>query len=53
MGQEILDSIESRFLNTPGSLADRLMAALQGAKVIGADTRCGIHNTSSNILFCG
>jgi uncharacterized Ntn-hydrolase superfamily protein len=51
MGQQILDSMESRFLNTPGSLADRLMAALQGAKVIGADTRCGIHNTSSQSSF--
>ncbi len=51
MGQQILDSMESKFLNTPGSLADRLMAALQGAKVIGADTRCGIHNTSSQSSF--
>lgn len=51
MGQQILDSIESKFLNTPGTLADRLMAALQGAKVIGADTRCGIHNTSSQSSF--
>lgn len=51
MGQEILDSMESRFLNTAGTLADRLMAALQGAKVIGADTRCGIHNTSSQSSF--
>lgn len=51
MGQEILDSMESRFLNTGGTLADRLMAALQGAKVIGADTRCGIHNTSSQSSF--
>lgn len=51
MGQAILDSMESRFLNTTGTLADRLMAALQGAKVIGADTRCGIHNTSSQSSF--
>lgn len=51
MGQAILDSMESKFINTPGTLADRLMAALQGAKVIGADTRCGIHNTSSQSSF--
>jgi uncharacterized Ntn-hydrolase superfamily protein len=51
MGQNILDSIQSRFLNTPGTLADRLMAALQGAKVIGADTRCAVHNTSSQSSF--
>ena len=40
LGQQILDSMESRFLNTPGDLACRLMSALQGAKVVGADTRC-------------
>lgn len=51
LGQQILDSMESRFLNTPGTLADRLMAALQGAKVIGADTRCAVHNTSSQSAF--
>jgi uncharacterized Ntn-hydrolase superfamily protein len=51
LGQAILDSMETRFLNTSGTLADRLMAALQGAKVIGADTRCGIHNTSSQSAF--
>jgi uncharacterized Ntn-hydrolase superfamily protein len=47
LGPEILDSMESRFLNTSGSLACKLMAALQGAKVIGADTRCISYNTSS------
>jgi uncharacterized Ntn-hydrolase superfamily protein len=47
LGQEILDSMESRFLNTNGSLACKLMAALQGAKVTGADTRCTSYNTSS------
>jgi len=51
MGQNILDSIQSRFLNTTGTLADRLMAALQGAKVVGADTRCAVHNTSSQSSF--
>lgn len=51
LGQKILDSMQSRFLNTTGSLGDRLMAALQGAKVIGADTRCAIHHTSSESSF--
>ena len=32
--------MKSRYLGTSGQLAVRLMAALQGAKVIGADTRC-------------
>ena len=36
LGQSILDSMESRFLNTSGSLSEKLMASLQGAKVIGA-----------------
>ncbi|MEO8446154.1 MAG: DUF1028 domain-containing protein [bacterium] len=51
LGQQILDSMESRFLNTPGNLAAKLMAALQGAKVIGADTRCASWNTSSKSAF--
>jgi uncharacterized Ntn-hydrolase superfamily protein len=51
LGQKILDSIQNRFLNTQGTLGDRLMAALQGAKVIGADTRCAVRNTSSQSSF--
>jgi uncharacterized Ntn-hydrolase superfamily protein len=51
LGQQILDSMEARFLNTPGSLAHKLMAALQGAKVLGADTRCFGRGTSSISAF--
>ncbi len=51
MGQQILDSMRLRFLNTPGTLAAKLMAALQGAKVVGADTRCASWNTSSKSSF--
>jgi uncharacterized Ntn-hydrolase superfamily protein len=51
LGQEILDSMESRFLNTEGELICRLMAALQGAKVVGADTRCFAYGTSSLSAF--
>jgi uncharacterized Ntn-hydrolase superfamily protein len=40
LGQQILDSMEARFLATEGELACKLMAAMQGAKVVGADTRC-------------
>lgn len=50
-GPEILDSMQSRFLNTRGSLADRLLAALQGAKVIGADSRCAPNGVSSLSAF--
>ena len=51
LGQQILDSMEARFLNTEGSFAEKLMAALQGAKVIGADTRCTANGTSSLSAF--
>jgi uncharacterized Ntn-hydrolase superfamily protein len=50
-GQEILDSMEYRFRNESGDLACRLMAALQGAKVVGADTRCAPDGTSSLFAF--
>lgn len=51
LGQSILDSMEARFLNEPGDLACKLMAALQGAKVVGADTRCASNNSSSLFAF--
>jgi len=40
LGPEILDGMETNFIATDGNLACKLMAALQGAKVPGADTRC-------------
>lgn len=51
LGQEILDSMEARFINEPGDLACKLMAALQGANVVGADTRCAPNGTSSLFSF--
>jgi len=51
LGQQILDSMQARFLRTTGTLADKMMAALQGAKVVGADTRCTGRNTSSISSF--
>lgn len=51
LGPAILDSMEARFLATAGTLADRLMAALQGANVVGADTRCTDNGTSSLSAF--
>ena len=51
LGQQILDSIEARFLYTEGSFAEKMMAALQGANVIGADTRCTENGTSSLSAF--
>ena len=40
LNEDILLDMESSFLNTNGPLDQKLMAALQGAKVPGADTRC-------------
>jgi len=51
LGPEILDSMEVRFLNTNGTLADKLMAAIQGANVPGADTRCLNEGVSSLSAF--
>jgi uncharacterized Ntn-hydrolase superfamily protein len=51
LGQQVIDSMESRFRNAPGNLTCRLMAALQGAKIIGADTRCTNNGTSSLFGF--
>lgn len=51
LGPQILDSMEARFLAAEGDLACKLMAALQGAKVIGADTRCTNSGNSSLSAF--
>lgn len=51
LGQVIIDTMHSTFLNTPGPLADRLMATLQAAKILGADTRCAARGTSSQSGF--
>ena len=51
LGQKVLDSMESRFLKEPGDLACKLMAALQGANMVGADSRCGPNGTSSLFAF--
>ncbi len=51
LGQMVLDSMEARFLREPGDLACKLMAALQGAKMVGADTRCAVYGTSSLFAF--
>lgn len=51
LGPEILDSMEVRFLQAEGSLAEKLMAALQGANVSGADIRCLEEGVSSRSAF--
>ena len=51
LGQAILEQMEINFLNTQGSLANKLMAALQGAKIPGADSRCLDEGVSSLSAF--
>jgi len=51
LGQQVLDSMNARFNNTQGTLADKLMAALQGAKMVGADTRCTGYGKSAISAF--
>jgi uncharacterized Ntn-hydrolase superfamily protein len=51
-GPDILDSMQARFLRSAGrSLAERLMAALQGGNVPGADSRCLSEGVSSQSAF--
>ncbi len=51
LGQGVLDSMELRFKNAEGDLACRLMAAMQGANIVGADTRCNSDGTSSLFAY--
>jgi uncharacterized Ntn-hydrolase superfamily protein len=51
LGQMVLDSMEARFNRESGDLACKLMAALQGANMVGADTRCSVNGTSSLFAF--
>ena len=51
LGQEVLDSMEARFLRAEGNLACKLMEALQGANIVGADSRCSGNGTSSLFAF--
>lgn len=51
LGPEVLEGMEQGFLNTEGSLADKLMGAMQGANIPGADQRCLARGTSSTSAF--
>lgn len=51
LDQSIIDNMEDGFNNTEGTLADKLMAAMQGANVPGADTRCLNSGTSSTTAY--
>ena len=50
-GKLVLDSMEARFNREKGDLACKLMAAMQGAKMVGADSRCAANGSSSLFAF--
>ncbi|RFN60159.1 DUF1028 domain-containing protein [Marixanthomonas ophiurae] len=51
ISEEVVTDMETAFLETEGTLADKLMAALQGAKRPGADSRCLDFGISSASAF--
>lgn len=51
LNQSVIDNMEYNFLNTQGTLAEKLMATMQGANFPGADERCLDEGTSSATAF--
>ncbi|MCB0456506.1 MAG: DUF1028 domain-containing protein [Flavobacteriaceae bacterium] len=51
LNQSVIDNMENNFNNTVGTLADKLMAAMQGANFAGADSRCLADGTSSTTAY--
>ena len=51
ISQDVLIDMETAFVNSNGTLAEKLMAALQGAKRAGADSRCEPYGVSSASAF--
>jgi len=51
LSSEILENMENEFINTEGTLAEKLMASLQGANIPGADIRCLDDSLSSLSAF--
>lgn len=51
LNPSVIDQMEANFNNTSGTLADKLMAALQGANFPGADSRCLANGTSSRTAY--
>ncbi|MDC8005721.1 DUF1028 domain-containing protein, partial [Aureisphaera galaxeae] len=50
-GQDLLDDMEAAFLAANGTLADKLMAAMQGAKRVAGDVRCDGSTNSGRTAF--
>lgn len=51
LNETVLTNMEDNFNNTEGNLADKLMAAMQGANFAGADARCLDRGTSSTSAY--
>lgn len=51
LNQTVIDNMEANFNSTVGTLADKLMAAMQGANFAGADSRCLADGTSSTTAY--
>jgi len=51
ISQDVLNDMETAFLNTPGPLCDKLMAVMQAAKRPGADSRCLSDGVSSGSAY--
>ncbi len=51
LNQTVIDNMETNFTTTEGTLADKLMAAMQGANFAGADSRCLNAGTSSTTAY--
>ena len=51
LNQTVIDNMEANFNSTTGTLADKLMAAMQGANFAGADSRCLSSGTSSTTAY--
>ncbi|GEQ85525.1 hypothetical protein ULMS_10330 [Patiriisocius marinistellae] len=50
-GQDLLNDMETAFVNTDGNLAEKLMAAMQAAKRVGGDSRCESDTNSGRTAF--
>ena len=51
IGAQVLWGMQAGFINTEGTLAEKLMGAMQGANIVGADSRCAPFGTSSAGAF--
>lgn len=51
LNETVLNNMEANFNSTDGTLADKLMAAMQGANFAGADMRCLDRGTSATSAY--